>query len=303
MDGIIVIDKPRDITSFGVVSKIRRIIGEKKVGHMGTLDPMATGVLPIMLGFATKSLELISDHSKQYIAELKFGITTDTEDITGNIIKTSNKSLNEDDLKNVLIRFRGQIEQCPPMYSAIKKDGIRLYDLARKGIEIDRKKRLINIHRLDLIDFNECYRTAKLRIGCSRGTYIRTLCSDIGKALGVGATMTNLRRTLSNGFTIANSIEIDDVYKMANQGNLNDKIFPVEYVFRDLKRVDITQAQAIRFSNGGGLLISRLNIEANLKDSNICRVYFKKFIGLGRISIDNDEVKALRIFSRYEKEE
>ena len=204
MNGFIYVDKPEGITSFVAVAKIRRLFGIKKAGHTGTLDPMATGVLPIAIGHATRFIELIPSHDKAYRAKFILGKTTDTLDITGAVTGEYEVTSTREDVEKALADFRGEIQQIPPMYSAIKKDGVRLYDLARQGIEIERESRKVNIHDLELISY--CKETAEYEIDCecSSGTYIRTLIADIGEKLGCGATMTALRRTKANGVAIEN---------------------------------------------------------------------------------------------------
>ena len=184
MNGIIIIDKPQEWTSNDVVSRLRRVFNTRRIGHGGTLDPMATGVLPVFVGRATRGVEFFEHAEKVYEATLRFGLTTDTEDITGKTITECEVHLTEEDLLAVLPKFRGDILQVPPMYSAIKVNGQKLYDLARKGREVERQARPITIHELELLEFTGI--EARLRVRCSKGTYIRTLCKDIGEALGCG---------------------------------------------------------------------------------------------------------------------
>ena len=192
MNGIIVINKPSGFTSFDVVAVMRGIAKTRKAGHTGTLDPMATGVLPILLGNATKAQSLIPDSSKEYIADFRLGITTDTLDITGKIIEEKKSEISEREISDVLPEFTGNIFQIPPMYSAVQKDGKRLYELARQGIEVEREKRKVTIYKLELLEYDEKAQTGRLLTGCSGGTYIRTLIDDIGKRLGCGGVMTAL---------------------------------------------------------------------------------------------------------------
>ena len=195
MNGILIIDKPQDFTSFDVIAIVRGCMHERKTGHTGTLDPMATGVLPILLGSATKAQELLPDTDKEYIAEFRLGMTTDTLDITGKTLSTSDAEVTREQLEEVLPKFRGDIMQKPPMYSAVYKDGVRLYELARKGIEVEREERPANVSLLELTHFDEAAQSGSLKISCSKGTYIRVICDDIGRLLGCGCVMTSLRRT------------------------------------------------------------------------------------------------------------
>ena len=209
-NGVLIIDKPQGWTSMDVCAKLRGMFHEKRVGHAGTLDPMATGVLPVFLGRATRAVEYAADGAKEYHAVLRLGTVTDTQDVTGTVLETRLVNLTAADIEEVLPRFRGDIEQIPPMYSAIKVGGQKLYDLARKGREVERKPRPVTIHALELgeqlseTDF-------RLRVECSKGTYIRTLCHDIGQTLGCGGTLYSLRRTMAAAYTLADAVTLDDV--------------------------------------------------------------------------------------------
>lgn len=209
-NGILIIDKPADWTSHDVVAKLRGKLREKRIGHAGTLDPMATGVLPVFVGRATRAVEFAAEGEKEYVAWLKLGLVTDTQDITGTVLEERPVSAGLDDLEAVLNRFRGEIFQIPPMYSAIKKDGKKLYELARKGIEVERAARPVTIHSLTVegVAGIDCF---VLRVRCSKGTYIRTLCHDIGAALGCGGTMASLRRTMACGFSLADAVPLSEV--------------------------------------------------------------------------------------------
>lgn len=221
MNGIIVIDKPTDWTSHDVVAKLRRIMGERRIGHGGTLDPMATGVLPVFVGRATRAVEFMENADKEYVAGIKFGITTDTQDITGNIMSTNERTVTRDRLSEILPRFTGEQEQVPPMYSALKHNGKKLYELARKGVEVERKARRITISDLEIVDFGE--NEAILRVVCSKGTYIRTLCHDIGQALDCGAVMSSLRRTRAGAYTEADAVQLADASP--------EMLIPIDTVF------------------------------------------------------------------------
>ena len=211
MNGIIVIDKPPRFTSFDVVAVMRGLFGTKKVGHTGTLDPMATGVLPILIGSATKAQDLTPDSGKEYVAGFRLGVVTDTEDSTGTVKETFPVTADEKALESALSHFRGEILQVPPMYSAIQKNGVRLYDLARKGIEVEREARPVTIHELELLEYRQETGEGSIRVRCSKGTYVRTLCHDIGQALGCGGCMSSLRRTMAAGFTLDDAVTLDRV--------------------------------------------------------------------------------------------
>ena len=209
-NGIVIIDKPSDWTSMDVCAKLRGILREKRVGHGGTLDPMATGVLPVFVGQATRAVEFAENGHKEYVAGLRLGQVTNTQDTSGETLETHPVTATRADVEAVLDRFRGDIAQIPPMYSAIKINGQKLYDLARKGKEVERKARNITIYELEVLE--QVSETDYLiRCLCSKGTYIRTLCHDIGQALGCGGTLYSLRRTLAAGFTLADAVTIDDV--------------------------------------------------------------------------------------------
>jgi len=209
-NGIIVIDKPEGWTSMDVCAKLRGMYREKRIGHAGTLDPMATGVLPVFIGRATRAVEFASEGEKEYVAGLKLGLVTNTQDTTGEVLEQRPVDLTAEQLEAALAPFRGEIEQIPPMYSAIKVNGKKLYELARKGKEVERKPRPVTIHSLTL----EGQTTPDefiIRVRCSKGTYVRTLCHDIGQALGCGGCMSSLRRTMAAGFTLEQAVTLDTV--------------------------------------------------------------------------------------------
>ena len=220
MDGILCIDKPEGMTSFLCVAVVRRLLGVKKIGHAGTLDPNATGVLPLLIGRATKTLDRLPVHDKSYTATLRFGAVSDTLDVWGQVQETGKPLPTLAEVEAALPRFRGEIMQVPPMTSALKKDGVRLYDLARQGIEVEREARPITIYELVLLEYNEKEGLLTLHCACSKGTYIRTLCDDLGRVLGCGAVMTALRRTAAAGYPLSDCITLDQAKEMAEQGTL-----------------------------------------------------------------------------------
>ena len=230
-NGILIIDKPDGWTSQDVAAKLRGVFHEKRVGHGGTLDPMATGVLPIFIGRATRGVEFFESAEKEYIAGLRLGTVTNTQDTTGEVLETNPVSVTREDLKAALRRFTGDIDQVPPMYSAIKINGQKLYELARKGKEIARKPRRITIFELELLDGEGCDYT--LRVRCSKGTYVRTLCHDIGQTLGCGACMSSLRRTKAGQFTLKQSITIEQLLAFAKENDPQDLLMPVDALFAE----------------------------------------------------------------------
>ncbi len=245
-NGVIIIDKAQRWTSMDVCAKLRGIFHEKRVGHAGTLDPMATGVLPVFLGRATRAVEFAADGAKEYHAVLRLGTVTDTQDVTGTVLEQRPVTVTAGDIEAVLPRFRGDITQIPPMYSAIKVDGQKLYDLARKGREVERKPRPVTIHALELgeqlsdTDF-------RLRVECSKGTYIRTLCHDIGQALGCGATMAELRRVAAAGYTLEQAVTLEQVQAAEDPTAL---LAPVDSCFAHLPELTLTPSQAKCVRNG-----------------------------------------------------
>ena len=209
-NGILIIDKPAGWTSHDVVAKLRGILHERRIGHAGTLDPMATGVLPVFVGRATRAVEFAADREKEYLAGLRLGLTTDTQDTTGTVLATHPVDLTRAQVEAALPPFRGEIQQIPPMYSAIKRQGQKLYELARRGETVDRPPRPVTIHALEIVD-QASPTEYTLRVACSKGTYVRTLCHDIGQALGCGGCMSSLRRTAAAGFTLDDAVTLDRV--------------------------------------------------------------------------------------------
>ena len=258
MDGILCIDKPEEMTSFLCVAIIRRLLGVKKVGHAGTLDPNATGVLPLLIGRATKTLDRLPVHDKSYTATLRFGAVSDTLDVWGTVTETGKPIPTLAEIEAALPRFRGDILQVPPMTSALKKDGVRLYDLARQGIEIEREARPVTIYSLDLLDYNEKEGLLTLHCACSKGTYIRSLCDDLGRVLGCGAVMAALRRTEAAGYPLSACITIDEAKALAAEGTLADRILPIETALAAYPAITVSAPQADRFRNGGALDLVRL---------------------------------------------
>ena len=258
MDGIICIDKPEGMTSFLCVAILRRLLGVKKIGHAGTLDPNATGVLPLLVGRATKTLDRLPIHDKSYTATLRFGAVSDTLDIWGEVTETGGTIPTREAVEAALPAFRGRIMQVPPMTSALKKDGVRLYELARQGIEIEREARPVTIYELELLEYDEAAGELTIHCTCSKGTYIRTLCDDLGRVLGCGAVMTALRRTAAAGYTLADCVTVDEAKAMAEEGTLSTRILPIETILAAYPAITVSAPQAQRFRNGGALDLVRL---------------------------------------------
>ncbi len=288
MKGLLLIDKPMGLTSFSVVSAIKRKANEKRVGHTGTLDPMATGVLPVLLGRATALSSLLLEGNKHYIADIKLGVTTDTDDITGNVLSQREVNVTQKDIDNALNSFLGNISQKPPAYSAIKKDGVRLYKLAREGRDVEiptRQVEVLKIKQLTPLGEDNCF-TAEFYV--SKGTYIRSLARDIGEVLGCGATLSALRRTETSQFTIENCVPLDEI----NEENIQSYLLSEETVVSHLREIFVTEKQAIRFCNGGQLAFDRLNISTDsFGENELFRIKYKdKFLGVGIADLKNRQI-------------
>ncbi|MEG2008901.1 MAG: tRNA pseudouridine(55) synthase TruB [Oscillospiraceae bacterium] len=241
MNGILLVDKPMDFTSHDVIAKLRGMLHQRRIGHSGTLDPMATGLLAVFVGRATRGVEFAENHQKEYVATLRCGVSTDTQDITGNITKTSEQAVSKEQLQAVLPKFTGDILQVPPMFSAVQIDGQRLYKLARNGIEVERKSRPVTIHKLEIIGESEG--DFILRVVCSKGTYIRTLCNDIGEALGTGGTLAALRRVSAGDFSLENALTLDEIQDLAAKGEIEAHLLPIDGLFAQHPALTITPPQ------------------------------------------------------------
>jgi tRNA pseudouridine55 synthase len=276
MDGILNIYKPVGITSFDVVKKVMKICGTKKVGHTGTLDPLAAGVLPICIGRATKIVDYIMSETKIYEAQLKLGVKTDTYDREGKIIHDEeNVNLSEKDIIKVFSSFIGEIDQEPPMFSALKVNGKRLYELARQGITVEREKRKVNIFKLEIIDIVLPF--VNFRVTCSKGTYIRSLCYDIGEKLGVGGTMWSLTRVQTGSFKIANSINLENI----DRDNVQHHIISIEESLSKYDKISFSSKHERLLLNG--VKINNEYLISHIELNKIYRVYLDEtnFVGLG----------------------
>ena len=249
MNGILLIDKQPDWTSNDVVAKLKGILHQRRIGHSGTLDPMATGLLVVFVGRATRAVEFAEGHDKRYIAGLRLGITTDTQDITGTVLEEKKVTVTREKLEKALEGFRGAIQQIPPMYSAIKHDGRRLYDIARKGGEVERKPRAITIHEIQVIGQQDG--DWLLDVRCSKGTYVRTLCHDLGQALGCGGCMSSLRRVEAGRFSVDQAVTLFQVQQMADVGRVEELLLPVDSLFQEYPRctASASQEKKIRCGN------------------------------------------------------
>ena len=284
MQGFLLLDKPAGMTSFGAVARIKRLTNEKRVGHTGTLDPMATGVLPVFIGKATALSSFLSESDKRYVATVKLGIKTNTDDITGEIIKESGVSVSNDDIVSALLKFKGKIRQTPPAFSAIKQNGVRLYKLARQGEAVDVPEREVEIFDISLLSPLDGNNEFSFSATVSKGTYIRALARDVGDLLGCGATLCALRRTFVSDFDIKDAVALD----LLTPENVGEYIKDEASALLHLKDVAVTKKQAVRFSNGGELSLDRLD-GSDLSDGQIVKVnHGDTFIGLGAVSLDKN---------------
>ena len=299
--GILIVDKPAGWTSHDVIAKLRGALKQKRIGHGGTLDPMATGVLPVFIGRGTRAAEFCENAEKEYIAELKLGVVTDTQDITGNVLSENDVCASYEDLCAVLPHFMGAQKQIPPMYSAIKKDGRKLYELARKGIDIPREARDINISTLELLSPPDGEKTDKhiyrLRVACSKGTYIRTLCHDIGASLGCGGTLSALQRTRAGVYTIEmshslesilNALSSDVAYK--SDEFRRNFLLPVDSIFSDFPAIYLSESESRKARNGVAVQAQGHNADGKY------RIYSpgSEFLLLGEIK--NNKIKTIKSF-------
>ncbi len=290
--GVLLIDKPGGYTSFDVIAVLRGLLHEKRLGHTGTLDPMATGVLPVLVGKATGACDILPVDEKSYRAEFALGKATDTQDITGTVLSESEKPVSEAEILGKLPDFRGTISQLPPMYSAVSVGGKRLYELARQGVSVERKPREITIYSLELEAYDEASRTGTLLVSCSKGTYIRTLINDLGDALGVGGCMTALRRISAHGFKISDCIPLEELRASENALELASKsIIPTDKLFECYKGLNLSEAQTRMYKNGVRLDAGRVR---GAEDGETYRIYGSEFLGLCRVQ--DGEIRIVRNF-------
>ncbi|MCI8775187.1 MAG: tRNA pseudouridine(55) synthase TruB [Lachnospiraceae bacterium] len=269
--GIINIYKEAGYTSHDVVARLRRILGQKKIGHTGTLDPDAVGVLPVCLGVGTRLCDMLTEENKEYVAELRFGVTTDTQDMSGTVLSRQAVTITEKQAAEIADSFLGDYEQVPPMYSALKVNGRKLYELAREGLEVERKARCVRIEELEILHME--LPVIRLRVVCSKGTYIRTLCDDIGKKAGCGAAMASLKRTRVGRFCADDALTLSDVEDMVKADRLEEFIVRVEEMFPALQSVKIWDDYQKQLENGNCLALKMTCGLKALNDSEQVRVY------------------------------
>lgn len=271
INGIIIVNKETGFTSHDVVAKLRGICGQKKIGHTGTLDPAATGVLPVCLGSGTKLCDMLTDRDKEYVAELLLGVETDTQDTTGSVLRESPVTVTEEEVSRACLSFLGDYDQIPPMYSALKVDGKKLYELARAGKEVERKARRVRILELEILEMR--LPVVKLRVVCSKGTYIRTLCSDIGQKLGCGGTMQSLQRTKAGRFRLEDALTLGELQQLKDSGELERVVQPVDSLFEETPALRVTAEAARLLENGNALFPAQFAETVTPEPERWVRVY------------------------------
>lgn len=280
LNGVINVYKEKGYTSHDVVAKLRGILKQKKIGHTGTLDPEAEGVLPVCLGNATKLCDMLTEKRKEYIAEFLCGVVTDTQDMTGTVLSRSKADLTEEAVRTVIMSFLGESDQIPPMYSACKVNGRRLYELAREGKEVERKARRITIYELEILGME--LPNVTIRVLCSKGTYIRTLCHDIGQKLGCGAAMQSLLRTRVERFTLADARRLDEIKEFWEKDEIARILLPVDAMFETLPAITVMPFSLTALQNGNPLYLRQIKGKSGWLDGEWARVYDEagKFYGI-----------------------
>lgn len=294
-DGIINVYKEKGFTSFDVVAKMRGILGQRKVGHTGTLDPAAEGVLPVCAGKGTRLCDMLTDHDKTYRATMLLGVVTDTQDTTGTILEEKDTShLTEDEVREVILSFVGAYDQIPPMYSALKVDGKKLYELAREGKVVERKARPVTIHEIVIESMN--LPEVVMSVSCSKGTYIRTLCNDIGDKLSVGGCMKELLRTKVGRFVLEETLTLADLQKLKEEGRLEEAVFPLEAVFAELPEIRATEEVLDKLMKNGNPF--RHKVTEVVSDGDAYRAYSMdgQFIGIYEYSEEKHMFYPRKIF-------
>lgn len=285
LNGIIIIHKEAGFTSHDVVAKMRGICRQKKIGHTGTLDPQATGVLPVCLGSGTKLCDMLTDKDKEYVAELLLGIETDTQDTTGQVLRESPVEVSEEEVRQAIMSFRGVYHQIPPMYSALKVDGKKLYELARAGKEVERKAREVYLHEIEILELE--LPVVKLRVTCSKGTYIRTLCADIGSKLGCGGTMKSLQRTRVGSFGLEKAVTLDQLETLRDEGRLEELLFPVDSAFAGCPRLHVRREFSRLVDNGNAFYPDQTVEETICKEGEWVSIYRENESFVGVYTYDN----------------
>ena len=294
INGVINVYKEKGFTSHDVVAKLRGIVKQKKIGHTGTLDPDATGVLPVCLGNATKLCDMLTDKSKEYVTTMRLGFCTDTQDISGEVLESSEISVSEDEVVKTINSFVGKYEQIPPMYSALKVNGKKLYELAREGIEVERKARSIEIFEIEILDIK--LPDITMRVHCSKGTYIRTLCHDIGLKLKCFGTMVALERTKVSSFILENAYKLNEIEKMVQENKLNEIVTKTEDMFELMSVSVIPECEKLLF-NGNPIYLNQIRERIRILDKEQVKVYAKdKFCAVYQCDEAKGMLKPVKMF-------
>lgn len=298
INGIINVYKEKGYTSHDVVAKMRGILKIKKIGHTGTLDPDAEGVLPVCIGKGTKLVDMITDRDKTYLAVCKFGITTDTQDITGNVLTTCNVDVNLKKITDVIHGYIGEYMQLPPMYSAIKVNGKRLYELARQGKEIERDRRRVIIKDIRILGYSDEKHEITLSVDCGKGTYIRTLLHDIGQDLGCGGTMKSLVRTAVGSFFVEDALKLSEIEKLMMEEKLSEYVQPVDYFFSNYDKIIVNKEFHKLIYNGNAFLMENTTKPKQFPTTPFIRVYDSEdvFIGIYRYDTTENLFKPVKMF-------
>lgn len=297
MNGIINVYKEKGFTSFDVVAKLRGILHQKKIGHTGTLDPEAEGVLPVCLGNATKLCDMLTDKSKTYQTVMKLGVVTDTQDMTGVVLETHDVHVTSEEIQKAVMSFVGDYEQIPPMYSAKKVNGKKLYEIAREGKVIERKPCSVRIHSIQLDDMNLEQGEITMTVSCSKGTYIRTLCHDIGNLLGCGASMKTLLRTQVSQFSLCDSMKLSEIEHLVSEGMLEEKVTAVDQVLSEYSGIIVVE-KADRLLYNGNAISKEMIAEKEEGDDSQIRVYDSKhtFVGIYQWNDSQQVFKPTKMF-------
>lgn len=294
--GIIIVHKEKGFTSHDVVAKLRGICGQKKIGHTGTLDPEATGVLPVCLGSGTRLCDMLTDKDKEYVAELRLGIETDTQDVTGRVLAEYDVEVSEEQVREAVLSFQGSYMQTPPMYSALKVNGKKLYELAREGKEVERQAREVQIEQIEILRMQ--LPLVQLRVVCSKGTYIRTLCADIGEKLGCGGAMESLVRTRVGGFTLEKAVTLGQLQALKDQGKLAGAIEPVESVFQSCPVLHVRKDLVKLLDNGNALTVEQTAEKEQYKPGRWVRLCWpdNRFAGIYAYDPDRRRYQPVKMF-------
>lgn len=296
LNGIIIIHKEAGFTSHDVVAKMRGICKQKKIGHTGTLDPAATGVLPVCLGSGTKLCDMLTDKDKEYVAELLLGVETDTQDTTGRIISEKKVSADEEEVRRAVLSFQGSYMQVPPMYSALKVDGKKLYELARAGREVERRPREVIVREVEILDMS--LPVVKIRVVCSKGTYIRTLCADIGVRLGCGGCMKSLKRTRVGKFSQQDAVTLKELEKLRDEGRLEEILIPVEDAFQGIPALHVKKEFRKLLDNGNSIFPNQMLENRIYPEGEWVKIYWEdgRFAGIYAYETVHKRYKPVKMF-------